>query len=74
MDTTTPDIELPVEDDSIIKDTTSSASEIIDSATSTMEELVDSLPDEVKNKIPGFPVSSIYVAFAVVFFLFSRKN
>jgi len=67
-------IELPVEVDSIIKDTTSSASEIIDSATSTAEELVDSLPDEVKNKIPGFPVSSIYVAFVVVFFLFSRKN
>ena len=72
--TTTPDIELPVEVDSIIKDTTSSASKIIDSATSTAEGLVDSLPDEVKNKIPGFPVSSIYAAFAVVFFLFLRKN
>ena len=73
-DSTTPDNGLPVEVDSIIKDTTSSTAEIIDSATSTAEELVDGLPDEVKNKIPGFPVSSIVAAFMVVFFLFSRKN
>ena len=67
-------IELPVDVDSLIEDTTSSASEIIDSAASSAEDLVDSLPDEVKNKIPGFPISSFVAAFVVVFFLFSRKN
>ena len=53
---------------------TSSASELIDSVSSSADELVESLPEEVKQQIPGFPVSSLVAAFMVVFVLFSRKN
>jgi hypothetical protein len=73
---TTPDGILTEEDEttSDSDSTTSSTSEIIDSATSTAEELIESIPEEIKQRIPGYPVSSILVALVIVYFLASRKN
>ena len=65
INTTIPDIEFKIKEDS----TNDS-----DSPTSAAEELIELIPDEVKQKIPGFPFSSVLAGFVVVYFLVSRKN
>ncbi len=65
INTTIPDIEFKIKEDS----TNDS-----DSPTSAAEELIELIPDEVKQKIPGFPFSSMLAGFVVVYFLVSRKN
>ncbi len=74
LNITNPSITPPVDAGSTTEKPSSSASEIIDSATTKAEEIVESLPEEVKQRIPGFPVMSIMAAFSAVYILFTRKN